>query len=70
MTAKVTTLAEYRATKSGLPPGYHIRWDADLLTLHRDDETRVAAFSTKGAVSTRVASAAADDLHDTDRSTA
>jgi hypothetical protein len=69
MPKKVTTLAEYRAAKSGLPPGYHIRWDADLLTMHRKDETIVAAFSTEGVVSTRVASAARDDLRDTDQST-
>ena len=67
---KVVMLTEYRAAKPSLPPGRHVRWAADLLTLHREDETMVAAFSNRGAVWTRVAKAAADDLHDTDQSTA
>ena len=70
MTKKVTTLAEHRATKTDLPAGYHVRWDPDILTLHRGDGSMVAAFSTEGAVTTRVASVAADDLPDTDQGTA
>jgi hypothetical protein len=70
MTKKVTTLDEYRATKTGLPAGYHVRWDADILTLHRGDGSMVAAFSTEGAVTMRVASVAADDLPDIDQGTA
>ncbi len=66
MTKKVTTLAEHRAAKTGLPAGYHVQWDPELLTLHRGDGTMVAAFSTEGAVPTRVASVAAADLPDTD----
>ena len=52
------------------PAGYHVRWDPDMLTLHRGDGSMVAAFSTEGAVRTRVASVAADDLPDTDQGTA
>jgi len=70
MIKKVTTLAEHRASKTGLPAGYHVRWDPDMLTLHRGDGSMVAAFSTEGAVPTRVASVAADDLPDTDQGTA
>jgi hypothetical protein len=41
---KLTALAAYHAGKLYLPPGYHIRLDADLLTLHRDDGSMVASF--------------------------
>jgi hypothetical protein len=70
MTKKVTTLGEHRAIKTALPAGYHVRWDPDILTLHRGDGSMVAAFSTEGVVTTRVASVAADDLTDTDQGTA
>lgn len=70
MTKKVTTLAEHRATKTGLPAGYYVRWDPEVLTLHRKDGFMVAAFSTEGAVTTQVASVAADGLLDTNQGTA
>jgi hypothetical protein len=57
-------------TKTDLPAGYHVRWDPDILTLHRGDGSMVAAFSTEGAVTTRAANVAADDLPDTDKGTA
>jgi hypothetical protein len=34
--------------RSGLPFGYHLERDADLLMLRRADGSLVAAFSTRG----------------------
>jgi hypothetical protein len=41
---KLTALAAYHAGKLSLPPGYHIRLDAEFFTLHRDDGSIVASF--------------------------
>jgi hypothetical protein len=57
---KLTALAAYHAGKLYLPPGYHIRLDADLLTLHRDDGSMVASFVVGDAPS-QVLTADCDD---------
>jgi hypothetical protein len=41
---KLTALAAHHAGKLYLPPGYSIRLDADLLTLHRDEGSMVTSF--------------------------
>jgi hypothetical protein len=41
---KLTALAAYYAGKLYLPPGYHIRLDAERFTLHRDDGSIVGSF--------------------------
>jgi hypothetical protein len=38
---KLTALAAYRAGKLSLPPGHHIRLDAEFFTLRRDDDVEV-----------------------------
>jgi hypothetical protein len=43
-----------------LPPGYHIRLDAELFTLHRDDGSIVAAFVVGAALSEEVRTAEED----------
>jgi hypothetical protein len=48
---KLTVLAAYHAGKLYLPPGYQIRLDADLLTLHCDDGSMVASFVVGAAPS-------------------
>jgi hypothetical protein len=57
---KLTALAAYHAGKLYLPPGYHIRLDADLLTLHREDGSMVASFVV-GAAPAEVVREAEDD---------
>jgi hypothetical protein len=58
---KKTTAGEaYLAGKLRLPPGYHVEFDADLLTLLREDGSTVAAF-TAGARPAEVAKAAEED---------
>ncbi len=49
MNAKLSALAAYRAGKLRLPPGYHIGCDAEVLTLHRQDGSTVAAFGARVA---------------------
>ena len=49
---KLTALAAYHAAKLYLPPGYHIRLDAECFTLHRDaDGSIVASFVVAAAPS-------------------
>jgi hypothetical protein len=57
---KLTALGAYHAGKLYLPPGYHIRLDADLLTLHREDGSMVASFVV-GAAPAEVVREAEDD---------
>lgn len=61
---KLTALAAYHAGKLYLPPGYHIRLDADLLTLHRDDGSMVASFAV-GAAPSEVVREAEEDYRAT-----
>ena len=46
----------------GLPTGYHVERDADLLTLRRADGTEVAYFSAEGFTREMVGLAAEEDL--------
>ena len=39
---------DQRERSNNLPFGYHLDWDADLLTLRRADGSFVAAFSARG----------------------
>jgi hypothetical protein len=57
---KLTALAAYRAGKLALPPGYHIRLDAEFFTLRRDDDSIVAPFAV-GAAPAEVVREAEDD---------
>ena len=57
---KLTALAAYHAGKLYLPPGYHIRLDAELFTLHRDDGSMVASFVVGAAPSEVVSTAEVD----------
>jgi hypothetical protein len=57
---KLTALAAYHAAKLYLPPGYHIRLDAECFTLHRDDESIVASFVVAAAPSAVVTEAEED----------
>ena len=61
---RLTALAAYRAGKLYLPPGYHIRLDAELFTLHRDDGSMVACFAV-GAAPSEVAREAEVDYRAT-----
>jgi hypothetical protein len=58
-------LSAYRAGRLYVPPGYHIGTDADLLTLHRDDGSMVAAFAV-GAAPSEVARTAEEDYRATE----
>jgi hypothetical protein len=60
MNTKMTALAVYHMGKLRLPPGYHIACDAELLTLHRQDGSVVAAFGAHVAPSMVVIAAAQD----------
>jgi hypothetical protein len=42
---KLTALGAYHAGKMYLPPGYHIRLDAEFFTLRRDDDSIVTPFT-------------------------
>ena len=57
---RLTALAAYRAGKLSLPPGYHIRLDAEFFTLRRDDDSIVAPFAV-GAAPAEVVREAKDD---------
>jgi hypothetical protein len=57
---KLTALAAYHAGKLYLPPGYHIRLDAEFFTLHRDDGSIVASFVVDAAPSVVVRGAEDD----------
>jgi hypothetical protein len=57
---KLTALAAYYAGQFYLPPGYYIRLDAELFTLHRDDGSIVAAFVVGAAPSEEVRTAEED----------
>ena len=57
---KLTALAAHHAGKLYLPPGYHIRLDADLLTLHHDDGSIVGSFVVAAAPSAVVREAEED----------
>jgi hypothetical protein len=46
---RLTALAAYRAGKLYLPPGYHIRLDAEFFTLRRDDDSIVGPFAVGAA---------------------
>ena len=61
---KLTALAAYYAGKLYLPPGYHIRLDAELFTLHREDGSMVACFAV-GAAPSEVAREAEEDYRAT-----
>jgi hypothetical protein len=61
---KLTVLAAYHAGKLYLPPGYQIRLDAHLLTLHRDDGSMVASFVV-GAAPSEVVREAEEDYRAT-----
>jgi hypothetical protein len=60
MTTKLSALSAYGASRLHLPPGYHIEWDAEFITLHRSDGSMVAAFAA-GAAPSEVARTAEDD---------
>ena len=47
--------------EEGLPPGYSLRYDPDLLVLLRPDGSEVAAFSAPAADPLEVAAAAWED---------
>ena len=53
-------LTAYHAGKLYLPPGYHIRLDAEVFTLHRDDGSIVAYFVV-GAAPSEVVREAEED---------
>ena len=57
---KLTALAAYHAGKLYLPPGYHIRLDAELFILHRADGSMVAPFAI-GAAPSEVVREAEED---------
>ena len=61
---KLTALDAYRAGKLSLPPGYHIRLDAECFTLHRDDGSMVASF-VAGAAPAEVVREAEEDYRGT-----
>ncbi len=44
-----------------LPAGYWLERDADILVLHRPDDSIVAAFSAQGADPTEIERAAEED---------
>jgi hypothetical protein len=46
---RLTALGAYQAGKLYLPPGYHIRLDAEFFTLRRDDDSIVAPFAVGAA---------------------
>jgi hypothetical protein len=47
MDTKLSAIGAYWLGKLRLPPGYHIRSDAEELTLHRHDGSEVAAFTAR-----------------------
>jgi hypothetical protein len=47
MDTKLSALAAYWLGKLRLPPGYRIRCDAEILTLHRHDDSTVATFTAR-----------------------
>jgi hypothetical protein len=61
---KLTALGAYHAGKLYLPPGYHIRVDAEFFTLRRDDGSIVAYFVV-GAAPAEVVREAEDDYRAT-----
>jgi hypothetical protein len=61
---KLTALAALHAGKQHLPPGYYILLDAEILTLHRDDGSMVAAFAV-GAAPSELAREAEEDYRRT-----
>jgi hypothetical protein len=65
MDRKLTALAAYRAGKLRLPPGYHIACDAEWLTLHRHDGSKVAALIAQ--VTPAVVAKAAEEDYRTHR---
>jgi hypothetical protein len=64
MDTKLSALAAYRLGKLRLPSGYHIGCDAEELTLHRHDGSKVAAFTTHVPPSV-VAKTAEEDYYNT-----
>jgi hypothetical protein len=54
-------LGAYHAGKLYLPPGYHIRLDAEFFTLRRDDDSIVAPFFAVGAAPAEVVREAEED---------
>ncbi len=58
---KLTALEAHRAGKLYLPPGYKLEYGADVLLLHREDGSVVAAFSVRGATPSDVATTAEED---------
>ena len=61
---RLTALGVYHAGKLSLPPGYHIRLDAEFFTLRRDDDSIVAPFSV-GAAPAEVVREAEEDYRAT-----
>ena len=47
MDDKLSTLAAYRRGKLHLPHGYRVECDAEMLTLHRHDGSKIAAFTAR-----------------------
>ncbi len=45
----------------GLPPGYWVEHETDVLVLHRADGSMVAAFSAMGVDSVEIVAAAWED---------
>lgn len=69
MDTKLSALAAYRLGKLRLPSGYHIGCDAEELTLHRHDGSKVAAFTAHVPPSV-VAKTAEEDYYNTPGSNA
>jgi hypothetical protein len=57
---RLTALGTYHAGKLSLPPGYHIRLDAEFFTLRREDDPIVAPFAVGAAPAEVVREAEAD----------
>ena len=64
MDAKLSALAAYQAGKLRLPPGYRLVCDAEVLTLHRQDGSTVAAFGARVSPAVVASSAEADYRRD------
>jgi hypothetical protein len=62
MEDKLSALVAYRKGKLNLPHGYRIECDAELLTLHRHDGSKIAAF-TAHVPPAEVAKAARGDYY-------
>lgn len=52
---------QYMTHRPRLPAGYWVERDADILVLHRPDDSVVAAFSARGAEPAEIERAARED---------